>query len=251
MAAVLAVAAVSSDSFAASSWSGNATDWVDCVKGAPAECVQRCIADTKGNVTSSGIWECLQNCHAESGVLNWWKLSLGKVSGAIGIGRLVPWGIRCFWDVPLCIVWGRDPVTAKYWGTTALIINSVLAVGSFGLTFASGTGVDWAGCIVGSVSSLWGAVQIGKDFEELLGYKCRSAQHKESMLRDVLAKMERSLGVNDANVDSGDQNNEGVDKEHLTSLEAELDKLGVIGEYTQRLDGVQSYLSAWTSRRRQ
>lgn len=209
-------------------------------------------------MTSSGIWECIQGCHAESGILNQWKLSLGKLSGALGIGRLVPWGIRCFWDVPLCIVWGRDPVTAKYWGTTALIVNSALAVGSFGLTFASGTGADLAGCIVGGVSSLWGAAQIGKDFWELLGYKCRGAQSKASMLRDVVSRMESSFGMT-MNAALGIQNTDGVNREHYDSLLAELKALQEVqgiqwlqgtdpADLLNRLDGIKRYLDAWTGR---
>ena len=72
---------------------------------------------------------------------------------------------------------------------------------------------------------------------------------KEEMLLSVLIKMERSFGIGDANVVRGTRNTARVNKEHLTSLELELNNLGLRNQYEIRLNQVQDYLSTWTARR--
>lgn len=259
LAVVVAAGAFSSSGFASkSSWSGNATEWVGNVTRATAECASQCVADTEGNVTSLGIWECVQKCPIRNRVLENAARGLGYVSGALGLARLLPWGLRYFWDVPSCITWGRNPAVAKYWGPASLVMSTALAGGSLAMAFLPGAAASWLGCFMSGATSLWSIAQVYKDFEELLGYKCGSPQKKALMLRDVLIKMDASLGVT-ARRDPGSQNTDGVSREHYDSLLTELQLLrGVQGVQWQqetdptylinRLDDIKRHLVAWAGR---
>lgn len=253
MAAVLAVTAVSSGSLAASSWSGNATEWIGCVKGAPAKCVQQCVVDTKGNVTSSGIWECVQECHDKGAGLRLAGRIGSIASGVTGLLRYAPWIVkrisqgRCLEKFlpPDCVLWAHSTSRAR-WEEVITGVSMVLSAVSFGSIFSSGVPLDAIKC-VGYASSIWNSGIVIHEFITTWNYRRKNSASQAATLDQILTRMEVSLGVG-GNVVKNDKN---VDWKVFNSIRDELTALSensrtINGQdMLDRLPAVEQKLAEW------
>lgn len=234
----------------------NVTEWNAVMEGADAGCAKECLKAVAPNATDfqEALFDCVQKCpmvkemvkEKEATRASRW---LGITSGVLGFVRLVPWGIRLKWDVPLCVAWARDPRWAKCWGATATIASTAFACASFSSMLISGPVVDVLKCVASGGSIALSLTQLGLDVWDLR-YICASQTKKKEILSSVLNKMEKTLRV----VEGSLRNDLNLTWEAFQSLEYEVNSLSNnvmnaenIATFANRMEAVAERLRRWES----